>query len=132
MGRYESNDPADRFEDDYEDRPQPRQSKPRVRIKTEAPRPIKIEAKQFPQRKATKKNRSGEMYEANENGMHAREFVKRMALDHPTLQTRDMMPLIEKAGYSISIVAVSNYRTEFMHSLSLLKTLGWRQPKPKP
>jgi hypothetical protein len=110
MGRYGSND-----DDNYVYQPARPRSKPRIRI--------------IPQRKATKKR---VMYEPNEQGMHAREFIKRMVLDNDRLSVRDMMPTIEKAGYSISIVAVSNYRTEFMHSLSLLKTLGWRQPKPKP
>jgi hypothetical protein len=132
MGRY-GYDPLDR--DDYEYEPQPRQSRPRIRIriKTEPSRPIETEIKQFPAKKA-KKKRSGEMYEANEQAMSVKEFIKRTVLDDERLSSHDIAALIEEAGYRnpATIVTISNIRAEFRDSLKLIKTLGWRQPKPKP
>jgi hypothetical protein len=114
MGRWGST------EDDPEPY-EPPHAQPRVRIKTASPI-------QFPQRKPPK-NRIAEFEYESDGTMRAKEFIKRMVLDDERLQPRDMVPLIEQAGYSVSIVTLSNIRAEFRDSLKLLRRLGWRQPK---
>jgi hypothetical protein len=113
MGRWGSteDEPAN-----YEP-PVRRQPRLRIRIETDA-------SKRFAQRKATPT-----FERETEGAMPAKEFIKRKVLEDEKLQPRDMAPIIEAAGYSVSIVTVSNIRAEFRDSLKLLKKLGWRPPK---
>ena len=109
MGRFGSK--TDEFERDELPRP-----KPRVRIETEA----------IPQRKP-REQRSTTTYE---NRRDYKALIKGLVLDRPDMTVHEIAERVFRSGQSASIVTVSNIRAEFKHSMTFLKTRGWREPKP--
>jgi hypothetical protein len=112
MGRWGST------EDDEADyvyvRPRPRQSTPRVRIKTDD--------ETIPQRKPREEERRTAT--STEHQGDPKALIKQLVLDHPDMPVREIAERVGRSGQSASLVAVSNIRAEFKHSLKFLTERG--------
>jgi hypothetical protein len=108
MGRWGSTEDD---EADYVYVRRPRQTKPRIRIKTDD--------EAISQRKPREETNT-----SYENRRDPKALIKRLVLDHPDMTVHEIAKIVGLAGQLASIVAVSNIRTEFKHSIKVLTERG--------